>query len=556
MLKHLTLKNFVLVEQLEIDFAAGLSTITGESGAGKSILLAALGLILGERANSDTIRPGADKADVVAEFDLNRQPKVQQMLIEAELFDTLGDDGAQGSDSALIRRVITNQGRSRAFVNGIPVTTTFLRQIGDLLVDIHGQNEHLQLSNKTTQLTLLDNFAQCNTQASKVRTLYLDWQGKHQTLEQLRAQLAQAADRRELLTYQLQELDEFALQAGEFVQLENEHKRLSQAHETLEVLQSAQTALDNLDSLRQDARKLSEIDDNHSLLASANANLQDALSLLDDAEKDLNRYQDNVIIDPQALQDTENRLNQAQDFARKHKVAVQELVNHVENLRDELQNIADNEDSSSHLATEVAAAKEAFLKAAKQLSVKRKKAAPKFAKQVAHYMQQLGIKDGDFEIEFAQDDKEATGETGIDRIEFLVTTNANFANGPINQIASGGEQTRIALSIQIVAAETSDLPCLILDEADVGVGGTTADTVGRILRTLAEHTQVICVTHAPQVAALGHHHYVVTKQKDQTGIHHLDSQDRVEELARMLAGADITEKTRDYAQTLLSAGNG
>ena len=223
------------------------------------------------------------------------------MLIEAELFDTLGDDGAQGSDSALIRRVITNQGRSRAFVNGIPVTTTFLRQIGDLLVDIHGQNEHLQLSNKTTQLTLLDNFAQCNTQASKVRTLYLDWQGKHQTLEQLRAQLAQAADRRELLTYQLQELDEFALQSGEFEQLENEHKRLSQAHETLEVLQSAQTALDNLDSLRQDARKLSEIDDNHILLASANANLQDALSLLDDAEKDLNRYQDNVIIDPTGL---------------------------------------------------------------------------------------------------------------------------------------------------------------------------------------------------------------------------------------------------------------
>ena len=544
MLKHLNLKNFVLVESLEIDFGSGLSTVTGESGAGKSILLAALGLILGERANTEAIRPGTQKADVNAEFDLGNLAPVRALLAEAELLE---DDPNQ----CLIRRVISTQGRSRAYVNGVPVTTQFLRSMGDLLVDVHGQNEHILLASKQVQLQLLDDYTGTQPDADKVSALYRTWQQQLTRIEELRQTLEAATDKKELLTYQLEELDDFALGDDEFGQLERDHRRLSQAQDTLATLQSSLSALDELDSLRQSTRQIETIDDNQADLVSAQANLQAALGLLDDANKDLSRYQDQVVVDPHALQQTKTRLNVAQDLARKHRVQVQALPSHTQQLREELLAIDANRSDFDELQQNVAAAEQKFNKAAKTLSNKRKKAAPKFSSAVGHYMQQLGITNGSFDIEFTQ----SQGEMGIDRVEFMVATNPDFPAGPLTQIASGGEQTRISLSIQIVAAQNSALPCLVLDEADVGVGGTTADTVGRILRTLAKHTQVICVTHAPQVAALGNHHYRVLKEGNHTAIHQLDQDSRVEELARMLAGADINDKTRDYAQSLLSAAD-
>ena len=540
MLNQLTLKNFVLVEALDIDFRAGLTTITGESGAGKSILLNALGLLLGERARTEVIRPGAEKADVCAEFDLSSLPIVQAQLAADEL-------DIDEPNHCLIRRVVSTQGRSRAFVNGIPVTTQYLRGLGEQLVDIHGQNEHLRLANRNTQLAMLDDYGKLAKAATEVAGLYRDWQSDVARIQTLQDNLTAATDRKELLAYQLQELDEFAAQPGEFAELEREHKRLSRAHTTLASLQSAMQNLEDLDNLRQSVREIEAIEDTQSDLQSAQSTLQSVLGLIDDATHDLRHYQDQVVVDPENLSLVESRLNTAQDLARKHRVKPDALDEHTSALHAELEAIDADNSVLEELIIQADARQQSFDKKAKTLSGKRKKAAPKFAKAVSGYMQQLGIKQGGFNVAF----EDSLGENGLDRIEFHVTTNPNFPAGPLTQIASGGEQTRIGLSIQIVAAQNSALPCLILDEADVGVGGTTADTVGRILRDLGRHTQVLCVTHAPQVAALGNNHYRVIKTGDNTDIHTLDEANRIDELARMLAGADITDKTREYAQSLL-----
>ena len=544
MLTQLTLKNFVLVDALDISFNAGLTTITGESGAGKSILLNALGLLLGERARTEVIRPGSDKADVSAAFDLSHLPVLKARLTRDELQD-------EGETECLVRRVVSKQGRSRAFINGIPVTTQYLRELGEHLVDVHGQNEHQRLSDRSVQLALLDDYAGLAKPAAEVAQRYRTWQEARVRLQTLAENEAQAADRRSLLTYQLEELETFNLGEGEFEALETEHKRLSQAHATLASLDKALVSLDELDSLRQSVREIDNIDDTHSDLTSGQATLQSALGLLDDAARDLRHYQDQIVVDPAQLNLVEERLNTAQDLARKHRIDAAQLPAHTEALRAELDGIDADASALTELAEAVETHAQAFAKKARTLSNKRRKAAPKFAAAVAGYMHTLGIKEGGFHLEFG----DAQGEQGIDRVEFYVKTNPNFPAGPLTQIASGGEQTRIALSIQIVAAETSALPCLVLDEADVGVGGTTADTVGRILRELGNHTQVICITHAPQVAALGNHHFCVIKEGDNTNIHTLDDGLRIEELARMLAGADITDETRSYAETLLKAAS-
>ena len=540
MLKQLTLKNFVLVESLDIDFQKGFTTITGESGAGKSILLSALGLLLGERANTEAIRPGTDKADVSAEFDLSAQPQLQLQLENDELE---GDDPNQ----CLIRRVVFKQGRSRAFINGIPVTTQYLRALGEHLVEVHGQNEHQRLHNRTKQLAMLDDYAGLQKKVAKVMESWQAWQSALQRITELESSLNAATDRKELLTYQLEELTTLSLQAGEFAQLEQDHKRLASAQATLETLYATIQALEETDELRRANTQLDGIDDNHEAFASARANLADALSLLDDAAHDLRRFQDHVIIDPEALQLTEERLNTVLDLARKHRVDAHVLHEHAEALQAEMDNLSADDSMLETLKTQVEELEGAYRKAAKSLSVARKKAAPKFSSMVGHYMQLLGIASGAFEIEF----EDAEWEFGFERVTYLVTTNPNFPAGALTQIASGGEQTRIALSIQIVAAEHSALPCLVLDEADVGVGGTTADTVGRILRDLGAHTQVICITHAPQVAALGNNHFRVVKEDEHTDIEPLTETLRIDELARMLAGSGITDQTRDYAESLL-----
>ena len=541
MLNQLTIRNYVLVDHLDISFAPGLTGITGESGAGKSILLGALGLLMGERARTDSVRPGAEKADVSAEFGLRKDSALHQKLVVDELIEA-------DEDCCLVRRVVSAEGRSRAFINSVPVTVNYLKEATEYLVDIQDQDQHQRLSDRHVQRNMLDEYAQAKPLAETVGTLWRDWQSSAQEIERLQRAIAEQEDRKNLLSYQLEEFDAIGITDGELASLETEHKRLSQAQSILAELGQVQASMESLDNLRQATRILESIDDNHAALAAGVETLNSAVALIDDASRDLRHYADQVIVDPQTLADTETRLEHLYELARKHKVQPDRLAEHAQRLSEEFDAIASDRSSLEQLMTQEQEQQHAFSAQAKKLSGLRKKKAASFQTAVGERMHALGIKEGELSIVFHPHES----EHGLEQIEFHVRTNKRFDAGPLNRIASGGEQTRINLAIQIVAAQRSQLPCLILDEADVGVGGTTADTVGRILRDLAERSQVICVTHAPQVAARAHNHMCVVKREAETDIAALNPEQRVEELARMLAGADVTEKTRDYAQTLLN----
>ena len=540
MLKQLTIRNYVLVDTLDVSFKAGLTGITGESGAGKSILLGALSLLLGERAKTDCVRPGADKADISAEFELLPSGFLQTKLAADDMLE-------DGNTDCLVRRVISTEGRSRSFINNIPVTLQYLKDISEHLVDIQGQNEHQRLLDRNVQRSLLDDYGKLASQSTKVSGLYKTWQNTVQEIAKLKDVITAHEDRETLLKYQLEEFANLSIGENELAQLEVEQKRLAQAQSILEILGRANGNLEELDDLRQTARMLTELDDSHKDLAVAKETLVSALTLLDDAARDLRRYQDQVVVDPGALLEIDERISAILEVARKHKIQPEHVSNFAQELQQEFDSMASDTTMLDELSAKEGALGEEYFANAKKLSTARRKQSGGFCKDVNGYIQALGIKDGALSIVF----HDQQSEHGLEQVEFHVTTNANFAAGPLGRIASGGEQTRISLAIQIVAAANSALPCLILDEADVGVGGTTADTVGRILRDLADHTQVLCVTHAPQVAALGHNHMRVSKHKDQTVIEPLSQDNRIEELARMLAGAGVTEKTRAYAKTLL-----
>ncbi len=541
MLNQLTIQNYVLVDQLDISFAPGLTGITGESGAGKSILLGALGLLMGDRARTDSIRPGGEKADICAEFAIRQGSDLHQQLCTDELIDTV-------DDHCLIRRVISAEGRSRAFINNVPVTLSYLKAATEQLVDIQDQNQHQRLCDRNVQRSMLDEFAEAKSLAEDVSRLWHDWQTSVREIKRLTLAIDNQEDRKNLLSYQLTEFEAVGIADGELPSLETEHKRLAQAQSILSQLAQVQSSLEEIDSLRQATKVIEGIDDSHAALASGVETLNSALALIDDAGRDLRQYTDQVVVDPQALANTESRLEQLYELARKHKVQPEQLAEHAHFLQQEFDAIASDRTTLDTLAAQEQQQHQSFLTQAGKLSAQRQKKAKSFTDAVGRNIHALGIKEGELSVVF----HEQESEFGLEQIEFHVRTNKRFEPGPLNRIASGGEQTRINLAIQIVAAERSELPCLILDEADVGVGGTTADTVGRILSELAQRSQVICVTHAPQVAARSHNHMCVVKDGAQTNITPLDSKQRIEELARMLAGADVTDKTRDYAKTLLT----
>lgn len=542
MLKALTVTDFALVQALDIGFEPGLTVITGESGTGKSILLGALGLVLGERASAEAVRPGAARADITAEFDLTGEDAARAFL-EAQ---ALADEDQPGR--CLVRRVVNADGRSRAFLNGTPVTLQILRELCEQLVDIHGQDENQRLAHRDVQLGLLDDFGVDPEELRACRDAFRSWQKTRRQAAELEAALESGSDRAALLTYQLEELDVLALEPGEYERIESEHRRLSQAQDLRQTAAACLLALEEEEVSGRVIRALEGTDDDHPRLQGALEALRSASDLISDATRDLRAYDEALDLDPELLAGLDERLQQIHDLARKHRVAPAALAAHQETLRRELEAISTDRSELGALREAAAESRNRFLAHAAQVSEQRRQAAAEFAEAVSACMRTLGIRQGQLQLQFAA----AESERGLETVEFHVQTNPKYPAGPLNRIASGGERARISLAIQVVAAERSKLPCLVLDEADVGVGGTTADVVGRLLRALAAHTQVICVTHAPQVAALGHHHLRVHKNADQdTQIDALAQDRRVEELARMLAGADITDKSRDYARTLL-----
>ena len=547
MLKALTVRDFALVHELDISLQSGLTVITGESGAGKSILLGALGLVIGERADSDTVRPGARRAEVSAEFDLADQPAAQKFLAQHALEDP------DQPGRCLIRRVVNGDGRSRAFINAAPVTLQLLRGLTEGLVEIHGQHENQRLAQAGRQLSLLDDYGVNSETLVACRDAFRAWQASLDEIAALQAAVANKEDRAALLAYQVEELSALGLAEGEFDTLAADHKRLSQAQSLRQTVARALAELDNAEALSRVARELAGIDDTHPSLLGAKDTLGAATALLDDAARDLQQYAETLDVDPGLLQTLDERLGLLIDLARKHKIDPQALPGQLLGLTEELEGISTDRSALDALRNSAQQHETTFRELAAEVSAMRRTAADEFASAVSKRMNSLGIDDGALILEFSPNES----ERGLESVEFMVVTNPKYPAAALAKIASGGERARISLAIGVVAAEKSALPCLVLDEADVGVGGTTADVVGRLLLDLANHAQVICVTHAPQVAALGQNHLRVEKTSSQdTQIAPLAQPERVDELARMLAGAGITDKSRAYARTLLEeAGN-
>ncbi len=542
MLRQLTVNDVAIVTALDLHLKPGLTVLTGESGAGKSILLSALGMVLGDRASTSSIRPGAARADVTAEFDLALNPALQSLLQTYELTDL------DQPSRCLLRRVVSTEGRSRGFVNGTPVTMAVLRELARGLLDIHGQDEPYRLAEAANQRKLLDDYGCKSKDLEAARSAYRRWRAAQAKVSELQTQIEQSEDRAKLTRYQLEELQGLQLQPDEFATADSEFRRLAQGRELQSAIENAlaQLAESKVNDL---SRVLRGVKDEQVNLNAARDLVESAQDLLADAEAELRDYADSLNVDAEAVSALEARLSAIHDMARKHKVAPEGLAAHIQGLEESLSGMQTDVSEFQRLSDLAQTERAKFDKVAATLSKQRTKAAAAFAKAVTQIMQTLGMPGGELIAKL----NPAESEHGFEAVELLVVTNPKYPAGPLSKIASGGEQARISLAISIVAAEKTALPCLVLDEADVGVGGTTADVIGRLLRNLAAHTQVLCITHAPQVAALGQYHLRVHKNAEQaTQIEELNAKARVEELARMLAGADVTAKSRAYAKTLLA----
>lgn len=561
MLSQLHIRNFAVVKNLAVDFSEGMTAITGETGAGKSIALDALGLCLGDRADTDSIRANADKAEISAEFILpaatNNTPNhAATWLAEHEL------EAADNEPVCILRRVITREGRSKAWINGYPVAIGQLKALAPLLVNIHGQHEHQLLTKDDHQLTLLDQYARHQHLLEAVTTAYQSWYRQRKELKTLQQQQEELLAKRQLLSYQVQELDEFNLAENEFAEIEEQHKRLANSSLLREESSYALNALfegehNNAFSLVQAA--LDRLNEQRHLdpqLQPTLDLLKDASVQIEEAARELRAYQDDIHANPEQLIIYEQRLTQAMHLAKQHKIAPQDIPAHHQCLKDELAQLGAQHERSENLEEEVRAAKAAYRAAAAKLAQSREKAAAELSQRISQSMQQLNMPHGRFVIDVQHDAEAPATKLGTDTIEFLVTTNPGQPLQALAKVASGGELSRISLAVQVITAAQMTTPTLMFDEVDVGVSGPTAATVGRLLRQLATHTQVICVTHLPQVAAKAQHQMMVSKVTDgketETSIATLDKSTRVIELARLLGGDEITATTKANAEELLA----
>ena len=547
MLKQLTVRNFALVKRLDIEFGPGLTVITGESGAGKSILLHALDLVLGGRADRTSVRPGASSTQVTAEFHLDGRGAALKYIAEHAL-----EDDAEPR-RCLVRRTATSAGRSRAFINGSPVNISALQDLCAPMVDVYAQNQHRSLLERSTQLKLLDDFGVPPDLSDSVRVCHGDWQAQRSRLHDLDQRTRSTRERRDLLRYQVDELKALALAEGEVEALTQRHKRLSSATDIQFVIGTHAETLDEqlLSQLSRIHADLNDIDDAHAALEAARQHMESGRIEAEEGLAALRAYFEAVPVDPAALKDVEERLDAIHDAARKHRVSAKDLALHLKEVAAELDSLEVDEARLESLREVCEASEGKYRSVAAKLSEARAGAARSFEKAVGAALAELRFGQASLAVQFTPTEN----ERGLETVDFLFAASPQYPAGFLKTIASGGELARISLAICVVAAARSDLPCLVLDEADVGIGGTTADVLGRMLLRLAKHTQVICVTHAPQVAALGDAHLRVGKTtSDDTVIETLDAEKRIDELARMLAGQRITKQTREYAQALLAGG--
>ena len=557
MLAHLSISNFAVVKQLSVHLENGLTAITGETGAGKSIAIDALSLCLGERADANAVRKGSTKAEIIAHFSLNGNVAAKTFLDEHEL--TSDED----ENSCFIRRVISKEGRSKAFINGVPASLQQLKGLGQFLLAIHGQNTHLQLLKEDHQRELVDSYAQHDDILDNVKDAYSQWRDKQRTLKTLQDQAQQREDRLQLLTYQVRELDEFAIEEGEFEELETEHKRLSNGQSLLE---QAQTSVYNLyendegnalSVIQSSIERLGELETHDASLTPIIALLNDASIQIEEAAGELRSYCDHLEIDPLRLQQVEARYAKAMDLARKHSVMPEALYKHHQELTTEFTSLSEQDTLLGTLEGEVATAREDYLQTTKGLSASRQQAVIKLGQDIEAQIRQMNMPHAKVDIQIQYDEFKKPVSTGLDTVEFKVSTNPGQDADKLEKVVSGGELSRIGLAIQVIASDHNATPTMIFDEVDTGISGPTASIVGGLLRKLGKQSQVMCVTHLPQVAAQAHNQLFVTKLTDgestETQMLALTKQDRIDELARLLAGDKITKSALANAKELLKS---
>lgn len=554
MLRSLQIRNFAIIDQLEVEFDEGMTVLTGETGAGKSILVDALGLVLGERAGNGLVRSGTKRAEFSAEFGLADLPQVKQWLDQ----QTLDQD-----DECVLRRVINADGRSRAFINGSAVSLQTLKTLGMQLLDIHGQHFHQSLGRRAVQRDLLDHFGDLMDRRDATELAYGKWQSLAKALQDLEAADADRESRLDLLEFQLGELDALDLKPGEPDALQSERQKLQNIGQLMEgvsgvLLNIYDSDAANAQGILSDAcQTLEQLGAVDPQLEPILAMLADAGIQVSEAANALRRYADTIDMDPARRDWVEERLGAIQAVARKHRVEPDDLAEVHERIRVTLNELQTAEARGAELSDKTRKSAESFHRKAKALSGARQRAAVSFSAAVTETMAGLGMPGGIFEISVTECGQGKEKSHGIDAIEFLISANPGQAPMPLAKVASGGELSRMSLAIQVIASDGSTIPTMVFDEIDSGIGGGVAEIVGRRLNQLGDTRQVLCVTHLPQVAGVADHHYRINKISDgkstRTSIARLSGDERIEELARMLGGVDITQKTREHAAEMLGA---
>lgn len=551
MLSTVSVRNFAIIDEVSLELGPGLTVLTGETGAGKSILVDALGLALGDRADASAVRHGAERAEITASFDLATLPEVAAWLTE----QALDADG-----ECVLRRVVGAEGRSRAWINGAQTTLQTLRELGERLVDIHGQHEHQSLTRPGVQRELLDARL---PEPAPARAVAEAWQAWRVALDERRRLEGAGRDREQrldLLRYQHRELEAFAPRAGEaaelaaeFLQLANAGKLAEGAGGALERVYEGESGAAH-DAVAQAAEALAELAELDPRLAAPQRLLAEAEILLAEAATELRRYLGNLDMDPARLDAVQSRLEDMKSLAHKHQVVAEALPERLAALAAEIEELEQAEVRLGRSAEKLAAAEAEYRKAAAKLGKARAAAAREFSAQVSALMHQLGMPGGRFVVAVEHDPQAECASHGLDSIEFLVSANPGQPPAPVSKVASGGELSRISLAIQVAAKSDHPIPVMVFDEVDSGVGGGVAEIVGRRLAEIGERAQVLCVTHLPQVASQARHHLRVVKLTDgevtRTTLKALTEAEKVEELARMLGGVEITSTTRAHAREM------
>jgi len=551
-LLNLQIRDYAIVDRIDIEFQPGMTVLTGETGAGKSILVDALGLVLGERGSAQLVRDGAKRAEFSAEFDVADLAGANTWLQDQEL---------DNDDECLLRRVIGADGRSRAFINGNAVPLSQLKSLGELLLDIHGQHFHQSLGHRAVQRDLLDFFGDLQSLRASTRTCFDAWQSIESELQRLSEAESDRASRLDLLRFQLNELDSLGLVSGEFEELWAERQKLQNSSRLAE---GVSAALDGLfeneaananNCLAEASRALEGLVDFDATLEPIVEILNTASIHVGEATESLRRYVDTIDMDPARRDRVEERIDAIQDVARKHRVEPPEVDALTARLRAEYDNQLHAEEHGRDLEQKAVTARQEYFQHAGQLSNARRKVAVGFSSAVTKAMHGLGMPGGVFDAMLGSLDESAARACGIDQIDFLISANPGQPPQPLAKIASGGELSRMSLAIQVIASDGSEIPTMVFDEVDSGVGGGVAEMVGRRLRELGANRQVLCVTHLPQVASLADQHFRINKVSDgkttRTRVQELSRDERIEELARMLGGVEITRKTLEHAEEML-----